>query len=369
MMRMQYWRMISRSVSRIVLMTLFGIGMWSVSAQAAITLQSFTEPVEVQFQGGNWVSVSESVELSAGDVIATGKGGTAELLFEDGSTVVLESETQLAIRDLEFSEAEEVRVSRLKLLWGKIMGKATPLTYKTNVFEVETNTALAGFKFSAATIETQPGGGSCGGIPGPCSTLSDFEGQVDVVSTSAGTTVTLSPGGDSEAAVTFTLPPGTTVNTQTDPATGRVSFTSSGLLTQATIALSSQNNAIAIGNATGNSPLDFMAGGHEVNMGQNSNVTIGFAQSDADLQPIAIDLGSGTFSFDFSQDTTITPGRVSITANQGIIAVDGRPLLLGVTYSFEATSPAPAEERTESFTIPPVPLEPPADPVGSPVLP
>jgi hypothetical protein len=297
---------------------------WIPLSKAAVTLQSFTPPVTVQGEEDTeWKAASVSMQLSAGDTIATGQGASADLVFEDGSTLHLEADTQLAIRDLEYSAVREVRVSRLKLFLGKIFGKATPLEYETNVFEVETQTAVAGFKFSAATIETQPAGSSCGSTPGPCSTLSDFEGLVDVTSTDTGTIVILRPAGDLGAAVTFTLPPGTTVNTQTDPTTGRVSFTSSGQLTQATVSLSSQHNTVTIGNAPGNPSLALTAGGYGVNMEPNSSATIGFSQSDADRQVLGINLGIGTFSFDFGQDAAMMPGCMFVSPTSGQTFVDG----------------------------------------------
>jgi hypothetical protein len=451
MMRMQYWGTISRSVGRVVLMTLFGIVMWGISAQAAITLQSFTEPVEVQFQGSSWTSISESVELTAGDVIATGKGGMAELLFEDGSTVVLEQETQLAIRDLEFSEAEEVRVSRLKLLWGKIMGKATPLAYKTNVFEVETNTALAGFKFSSMTIAST----SEETIIIPLDGALEFQqitGTTQIIHTS-----------DTGVVTTYTLPPDAQVEMQITPGEP-VQITSNVALpnVQVTTTDSTGNQATAVmtipqdatvGIERGDTEGDLLSISStvelpdvhvqttssdgdtvdvtltvpgttrigepgEVNIGvtnegqlslkgnteipevrvqttsNGNSVTTTFSVPAAGEVTIGEDPDTGTTTIgsdveldaaigdnqviigaDAEIDVTATDTGADIDVNSGTAVVNDQFVLPGQTAPVQ-TEPTEPSEPPEAFSptkevpnIPPAPLEHPADPVASPILP
>ena len=131
------------------------------SVEAAITVQSFSGGVKVLLKDeSTWKPLPEKIELKAGDQILTEKGGSVDLLSGDGSTFHLDGETQLAINELEFSKPQKTRVSRLKLFWGSLTAKAATLVFNKNVFEVETDTVVAGFRFSSMTIKAEEGSGT-----------------------------------------------------------------------------------------------------------------------------------------------------------------------------------------------------------------
>jgi hypothetical protein len=128
----------------------------TVSAEAAVTVRAFTGTVEVLLKGKDtWKPTSEAMELNVGDEILTGKGSSVDLLSEDGSELHLGEETQLAISELEFSVTEKTRVSRFKLIWGTVTAKVATFMFKKNTFEIETDTVVAGFKFSNLQIATK----------------------------------------------------------------------------------------------------------------------------------------------------------------------------------------------------------------------
>ena len=128
--------------------------------EAAVTVESYSGNVEVLFdQEQSWQPLSHETTLEAGDQILVGTASSADLVCEDGSTLHLDEETQLAIKDLEFSLSQEVRVSKLTLFWGKVTAKAATFTgFKKNTFEIETDTVVAGVKFSSLTITSGENG-------------------------------------------------------------------------------------------------------------------------------------------------------------------------------------------------------------------
>lgn len=128
--------------------------------EAAVTVESYSGNVEVLFdQEQSWQPLSHETTLEAGDQILVGTASSADLVCEDGSTLHLDEETQLAIKDLEFSLAQETRISKLALLWGTVTAKAATFTgFKKNTFEIETDTVVAGVKFSSLTITSGENG-------------------------------------------------------------------------------------------------------------------------------------------------------------------------------------------------------------------
>ncbi len=143
-------------VGSMIVMALVG---WLTPAEAGLSVQTMVGQVDMTpAEGQPWRPLTKEMTLAAGNYIRTGSASETGLLGEDGSTLLIGENTELAIAQLDYSEPEQKRVSRFKLLWGKLTGKAKRLTFKENAFEVETATVVAGFKFSSATITAVKGG-------------------------------------------------------------------------------------------------------------------------------------------------------------------------------------------------------------------
>lgn len=91
--------------------------------------------------------------LSAGDVLETQAGASVVLELSDGSSLELGENTKLDIAELS-QTATGARVSRVKLLWGRIRAKLSAGHQQAgSTFDIETPNALVGVKFSEPDIE------------------------------------------------------------------------------------------------------------------------------------------------------------------------------------------------------------------------
>lgn len=135
------------------LMVLFCGILFAMPVEATLTAQAINGTVEVLVPGEQtWKPLTATMKVNAGDQVRTGQGGSVELWFEDGSTVSLLQETQLAIKNLDISAAQKTRVVQFKLLNGQLTVKITKLAYTQSTCEIETNIAIAGVKFAEMTI-------------------------------------------------------------------------------------------------------------------------------------------------------------------------------------------------------------------------
>jgi hypothetical protein len=122
-------------------------------AEAVLTAQSISGTVEVLLAGEqNWKPLTATMKLQTGDQIKTGPNSSVDLWFEDGSVLNLAEGSQLSINQLEVSTVQKSRVARFKLWWGAVTAKVTKLAFTENVCEVETETVVAGVKFSEMTV-------------------------------------------------------------------------------------------------------------------------------------------------------------------------------------------------------------------------
>lgn len=113
---------------------------------ATISSLSGTVLVNAQEQGIGTV-------LNSGDVIETQAGASVVLELSDGSQLELGENTKLDIAVLA-QTATSARVSRVKLLWGRIRAFLSPQhQIEGSAFNIETPNALIGVKFSEPDIE------------------------------------------------------------------------------------------------------------------------------------------------------------------------------------------------------------------------
>jgi cell division septation protein DedD len=330
-------------------------------AEAAITVQTFNPPVEVLLkEKGVWEPLSDAIQLDAGDQILTGKGGSVDLLFEDGSTLHLDAETQLAISELEFSVAEKTRVSRLKLFWGAITAKAATLAFKKNVFEVETDTVVVGFKFSSMKI-----------ISKPVETLDDLpstrilpiEGKFEIRQFGEGTTYVESFLEANRGGIVFSMNSDTQVTLEVDQTQGneRIGIRSNASLQNMRALLSNDRNLLHIENAVAASTILVGFQSHAIKVEQNSSAVLGlpFGQADHEIRIEAEEIDT---QFLFRTSSEIPENRFYVLADSGIIEVDGQRLEPESFVMFpiekEEEEPAPATAAEEQPVAPSAPEQP-----------
>lgn len=137
----------------ILVVVFLGCFLWVSQAEAVLTAQSISGTVEVLLTGEqNWKPLTATMKLQTGDQIKTGPNSSVDLWFEDGSVLNLAEGSQLSINQLEVSTVQKSRVARFKLWWGAVTAKVTRLAFTENVCEVETETVVAGVKFSEMTV-------------------------------------------------------------------------------------------------------------------------------------------------------------------------------------------------------------------------
>lgn len=116
--------------------------------QPTATIKTLNGIVSVSGQ-----TAREGMVLRAGDTIQTQSGASAVLELSDGSTLELDENTSLDMAILT-RQTDGARVSRLKLLWGRVRAVLSP-DHQTegSTFNVETPNALVGVRFSQPIVE------------------------------------------------------------------------------------------------------------------------------------------------------------------------------------------------------------------------
>lgn len=337
------------------------------SAEAAVTVQTFQPPVNVKSEGEeSWNPLTQGMQLDAGHYIMTESGGFVDLLFEDGSTLHIDEETQLAIRELEFSEAQQVRVSRLKLLWGSIFAKAAPKAYQKNVFEVETNTVLARFKFSSMGIfaqRTEVLGET------PLTRLTPIEGKFDLQQVAEGVTeVECTLEGTSGAGLRFSMGPGVVVALEIDQTRKAIAVKSNRELSNFRTLLTGVANLLRVENAAQAPIIGVGFQQYQITIGQGSTGTLGFSTTQA-RQQLAVGAQGIDGLFIFGQTSDIPLDHMYVLAGQGNVAVNDQRLTPGTSVLLPIGE-VPAIIHPEKPVAPPAPKEAPRGRgTGSPVEP
>lgn len=127
-----------RFVRRIIILATIAGAVFAASAQAQqASVGSSTGPVEILRGGGRWEPLSTVHDLKAGDLIRSGTGGSARVLFDDGSVAVLASASLLRLDEMGKKDGRP-RVL-LRLLGGQVRAS---VVRGSGRFEVETPTAV-----------------------------------------------------------------------------------------------------------------------------------------------------------------------------------------------------------------------------------
>ena len=120
----------------------------SLAQQPMATIRTLSGTVLVSGQ-----AVKVGTVLSAGDTIQTQAGASVVLALSDGSELQLGENTQVNLADLT-QTVTGARVSRLKMMWGRIRAKLSPGHQQAgSSFDIETPNALVGVKFSQPDFE------------------------------------------------------------------------------------------------------------------------------------------------------------------------------------------------------------------------
>ena len=139
------------------LSVIFGAG--PAYAQAALTTQRVNGASEVAEEATEeWALLEETMPVNAGQTVRTDFGALTDLLGVDGSFLEIAEATQISVLEYEFNPDQQIRIARFAILEGAVTADAAHLEYPTNVFDIETPTVVASFKFSKLRIKVDKQG-------------------------------------------------------------------------------------------------------------------------------------------------------------------------------------------------------------------
>jgi hypothetical protein len=136
-----------------IILGTIGLLTFAGTVEAGLRAEDITGAAEYALTDAlQWQPLTREVVLVAGNHIRTGKNGAVGLKGDDGSVLYLEKDTRLAIAALEFSKADQKRISHFKLFQGKLTAKAAVVNFEQDAFKIETNTVVTQFRFPSLTI-------------------------------------------------------------------------------------------------------------------------------------------------------------------------------------------------------------------------
>ncbi|MEK7345029.1 MAG: FecR domain-containing protein [Pseudomonadota bacterium] len=130
---------------------------WLAAKPAAAQLLHFSGAVQTADLGAKWQAAQPGALLQTGHQIKIGRNSSATLRFADGSELVLQPDTELALDTVSIYAGGHMTDTRLRLQSGRVEVRANPngLTHqKLNVITPSAITAVRGTQFM---IEAQPG--------------------------------------------------------------------------------------------------------------------------------------------------------------------------------------------------------------------
>ena len=129
------------------------------AAGAALTAQAVKGVVDTAEETmRDWTPLLVTQNVDQGYAVRTDFASLTDLLGDDGSILNIDEATQLIIREFEFNPDRRIRIARFSILEGVVTAEAAHFDYAVNIFEIETPTVVAGFKFSKAGFAVDKAG-------------------------------------------------------------------------------------------------------------------------------------------------------------------------------------------------------------------
>jgi len=141
-------------LSIMVASTLIGCEGGESPCPSTLTILSITEgEVYIMKEGtDDWVNAGMGIELEVGDGVKTGGNSSAEIIFFDGSTMELESGTEVKILSLDIVCDTSVSTITMQQTLGTTISRVTKLLDPGSSYEVETPTGVAGVRGSIVIV-------------------------------------------------------------------------------------------------------------------------------------------------------------------------------------------------------------------------
>lgn len=167
------------------------------------TLSILSGDVKVLKAGADeWKKAENGMKLAADDSVRTGPDSYALITFFEGSTLTLEPDTEVLIREIWKSEESDATAVRLRQKVGQTWNRIQKLTDSASAYEIETPAGVGSVRGTTIGMEVEPDGETTMGV---FEGQGRFQGEGIAIELPAGTESTAQPG--EPPAPTQTIPP------------------------------------------------------------------------------------------------------------------------------------------------------------------
>jgi hypothetical protein len=119
------------------------------------TLSDLAGEVQIQKAGENdWLPVEKGMPLEQKDRLKTGSDAYAEILYDDGSIVKMEANSELTLEEVSADSRSKKIASKISLWFGRLLLNIVSFTHSQSRFSVKTPTVVAGVRGTEFVVES-----------------------------------------------------------------------------------------------------------------------------------------------------------------------------------------------------------------------
>ena len=293
----------------------------------------------------DWKPLDETVTLLPGNLVRTDFEAGTDLLGNDGSLFNLGEVTEFLILGYNYQPDNEIRIVQCVILEGQVMVEAAHLDYSTNIFDIETPTVTASFKFSKAFFVVEKNGKTVVKLINGKFELVGLEGIEDptrtthviyVAKDATEIEITLSAG---RAISAETTDAGLKIdNAGNSPISVSVGGQPVELTPGASIETSpGEDGKPVIQNTSQNSQADVTIGGVKIDAGGSLSLTLGGSQTAPETSSIASTASTDSDSpASTDSDSTASTDPDSAASTEPDSAASTTPAVTSATTTFQS---------------------------------
>jgi len=149
-----------KSYSTIILIAmgfiLISSGLYAEEKRGSATLTDFEGEVYLyDTEDEEWSRVQKEIPIASNDRIKTGPDSFVEILFDDGSMIRLEENTEIYINELEADFDTSTITALLFIKIGRVLTTIKSFSQESSEFRIKTNTAVLGVRGTDFVTETE----------------------------------------------------------------------------------------------------------------------------------------------------------------------------------------------------------------------
>ena len=154
--------------NRVINKWLKGLGLWffcllsfatwaygQAQDEYCASLADFEGQVSIQKAGeADWLPVEKGMPLENQDRLKTGNDGYAEILYDDGSLVKMEENSEITLEEVSADYKSKKITSKVSLWFGRLLLNIAKFTHSQSRFTVKTPTVVAGVRGTEFVVES-----------------------------------------------------------------------------------------------------------------------------------------------------------------------------------------------------------------------